>query len=346
MVLKVYPYLGEENIAIECSENLLNIIEGNIDEKSIDTLNYGGIVKLSEGEMRTIVKDKSANYLTIKENSEKEFKGADFIRYKTHTQTVWQKSNLEYEVRNYLPKDETGALRCFKKIYYSLPGSKNKSLVHATAVDVNGQGVLFLGKKRSGKTTLAFNMIDNLGASLVEGGSSLISYDNQLIISYLPRPIFARFSTIVDSPYLSVFLEDLKKTESQQPWDIESIIKVIKDKSFDVDGGLNFSRRAFRALSGKSTKTKSVISTIVFSSFSNGSKVKINEVKKEDAYRLLKEREFKIETGIGKLQDQANIENPKDSIIEENWLSGIKLKAISFDGNKDITNNLLEDLLS
>jgi len=346
MEIRVYPYLGEHNIAIEGSRELLDRIEGNIEESAKSGLQYDGIVRIQEGEMREIVRDKNVPYISLKENNEEGIEGCDYIRYRTHAKTIWKKSPFEYKVKNHIPKDETGALKSFKRIYYALSGSNNKSLIHGATVDLQDKGILIVGKKKSGKTTLAFNMIDKMKASLVEGGSTLISSNEGLYAYYLPRSIFARFSTIVESPYLSSLIEDIEKTESTQPWDIEGIKEVIKAKSFYIDGGLTFSRRTFKELSKKNTLPRSKINTIIFPSYSNGGKVELRNISIDEAYKRILEREFEINTSLTNMQDQENIENPKDSKIKQDWIGGLNLKSISFDGNKDISKSLLEDLLS
>ena len=346
MVIKVYPYLGETRIAIESPEHILQVVEGNIDELPTEAEEYEGIVHASEGELRTIERDKTAKYLSTRPNREKDINGCDYLRYRTHIQTIWKQGDLEYTVRNHLVDDESGILKCFKKIYYSLPVSKKKSLIHAATVGLAQQGILIVGRKRSGKTTLALNLIDKLGASLLEGGTTLISFNNQLIANYLPRPIYVRFNTIAESHYLSLLFENLKRTEAQQPWDLEAIQEIIRTRNFFVDGGLNLSRRVFRQLSGKNTLTTAKIGTIIFPDYSEEGKVKIESISEEEAYRRLLEREFIIDTALGKTQDQDNIEHPGKSIIMPQWLEGLKLKVIHFDGNKDLTTPLLEDLIS
>ena len=346
MEVRVYPYLGEQNIAIEGSKELLDRIEGNLEETAKNGLKYEGIVRMSEGEIRNIIRDKTTPYISLKENNKEGIESCDYIRYKTHVRTIWKKSPLEYNVKNHLANDETGALKSFKRIYYSLPGSDNKALIHGAAIDLQDKGILIVGKRRSGKTTLAFKMINQMGASFVEGGNTLISFDNELNAYYLPRPLFARFSTIVESPYLSSFMKNLEKTESMQPWDIEGIQEVIKTKSFSVDGGLNFSRRSFRKLSGKNTTPFSKIKTIIFPSYSNDKKVKLRSLSPEEAYKRVLEREFETNLSLISSQDQDNIQNLNNSKIKFEWIKDLKLKSISFDGNKDISKSLLEDLLS
>ncbi len=346
MVFRVYHYLDEQEIGIDAPENILGMAEGNIEEEGIQSSRYESLVKSWEGPLRKIIRDKSRPYLSIIENKERDLEGYDYFRYRTLTQTRWKIDNCHYEVRNNILNDESGVLKCFKKIYFALESAKHKALIHSAAIDVNDQGILLVGRKRSGKTTLAFNIIDRLNASMVEGGTSLVSYDSGLKASYLPRPIFARFSTIVESEYLRPILGDLELAEAHQPWDLEGIREVIEAKNFLVDGGLNFSRRAFRKLSGRRTLRSTNISTIIFPTYSAGEKVKICSVSIEEAHKRMLEREFKMDTSLGNIKDQDDDNRPKSSIIDPSWLEGIRLITVSFDGNKDVTDSLLEDLVA
>lgn len=345
MVKKVYSYLGENSIGIEAPLNVLNVAEGNIEEIGMEQEEFEGIVKAWEGELRAIRRNRVFPYLSTHQNKEREFEGCDYVRYDTLVQTIWKKNEFDYEIRNNLPDDETGVLKCFKKIYYALHGSKNKAMIHSSVIEAGQKGILIIGRKRSGKTTIAFNMIDRLGASMVEGGTSFINYDDQLIASYIPRPIFARFSTISSSPYLSQILEDLNLAESKQPWDLEGIQEIVAAKTYSIDGGLNFSRRAFRKLSGKRTLPYTKIKTIIFPTYSGGGSVRVAPISIEEAYKRIIEREFKMDTQLGEIKDQNNMTRPEISIITPGWLSGLRLITVSFDGNKDISNALLEDLV-
>lgn len=346
METRIYPYLGEHNIGIKGPKKLLDRIEGNIEEAPLNSTDYEGIVRISEGIQRELIRNKDFPYLSLRENNLSGKQGLDYIRYNTHIRTIWQNNSLDYSVKNHLKNDETGALKSFKRIYYSLPRAKNKSLLHAATVDLDGLGVLIVGKKRAGKTVLAFNMIDQIGARLVEGGTTLVSYGGDFSAYYVPRPVFARFNTIAESPYLSILLNDLEKTESIQPWDIEAIQKIIKNRSFKVDGGLNLSRRVFSNLSGTKTLPSTKIRTIIFPNYSKNQSVTLKDISIDEAYKFILEREFEINTSLDNLQDQENIKNPPNSKLQKVWLEGLSFKSISFDGNKDMGKTLLEDLIA
>ena len=70
------------------------------------------------------------------------------------------------------------------------------------------------------------------------------------------------------------------------------------------------------------------------------------EVGSKDALKILKSCEFPKETSIGKVQKQIDILPPERTLINEEWLSSLRTLSISFNRNKDLSKQLLEDLLS
>lgn len=82
-----------------------------------------------------------------------------------------------------------------------------------------------------------------------------------------------------------------------------------------------------------------------FPTYTPEGKVKIEPISIEEAYTRIAEREFEIDTILGKTQDQNNIEHPEKPKITLDWLSDLKLRTIAFDGNKDLTRTILEDLV-
>ncbi len=348
MTTRVYNYLDEVLIGISAPDSLFSFIEGNIDEvpqKTTEEMVYDGIVHVEEGNFTKIERNSNFSYASTKPNMEKSYLGKDYFRYASHVQTIWRKNSSKYEVKNFLPGDDSGLLRCFKKIYYANPKSSNKSLIHSTLVEVEDAGVLLVGKKRTGKTTIAFNLIDKLDAILVEGGNSLISYSGTLRGYYLPRPIFARFSTIARSSYLNNFLEDFAACQSTQPFDIEAIIAIINARAFEVDSGLNFSREVFRNLSGKKTKRYTQIKTIIFPEYSTDG-LEIMNISESEAAKRIMERELPKNIYLEGLIDQDKIEKIAHSKISSFWFEGIKCKVMKFGNNCDFSESLLEDLVS
>ncbi|PJA69475.1 hypothetical protein CO155_04325, partial [Candidatus Pacearchaeota archaeon CG_4_9_14_3_um_filter_35_19] len=250
MPTRIYPYLGEANIAISAPENLLERLERNIEERPIKG-GYEGIVKVEEGEFREIKKDKTFKYASAKSNCESSLKGYDYFRYNTLVRTIWRENDKTFHVKNHLQDDETGALKCFKNIYYSLPQSREKSLIHSSSIDLNGRGILIVGGYRSGKTTLTFKFLEELSAKLVEGGNTLISFKNNLKAHYLPRVLYARLSTISSSPYLYHLIKDINCCDAQQTIDKDALERIILSKAFHVNAELCFSREKLHELFGR-----------------------------------------------------------------------------------------------
>jgi len=347
MSVRVYPYLGEISIAVNASEGLLNRLEGNIEESPIKTNNYDGIVKVEETNFREIVKDKNFRYASTKPNYEFPFEGYDYLRYNTLVRTIWKERDTVFYVRNHLPNDESGILQCLKKIYYATPASRDKSLIHSSTINLGGQGILIVGKYRSGKTTLTFKLMEELGASLIEVGHSLISFNNQLIGNYSLRALYARFSTVFNSAYLFPLLQNVDDCEAQQPIDKDALENIIKSKAFHVDAGLCLSRRKLCDLFGKKITTSGTrIKKIIFPEYSPTEGVKIFSLQLDEAYGKITEREFPKDTGIGKVLHQTKITPPEHSNLNKIWFEDLEFKRVIFSDWNDLTKSMLEDIIS
>jgi HPr kinase/phosphorylase len=61
-------------------------------------------------------------------------------------------------------------------------------LVHATTVEINGQGVLIRGPSGSGKSDLAIRLIDG-GAILVADDQTEVSAQGDRVVAHAPDPI-------------------------------------------------------------------------------------------------------------------------------------------------------------
>jgi len=61
--------------------------------------------------------------------------------------------------------------------------------IHATCVDMNGAGILLLGKSGSGKSDLALRLIENKGARLVADDRVNLYVDNQKLIASVPETL-------------------------------------------------------------------------------------------------------------------------------------------------------------
>ena len=170
-------------------------------------------------------------------------------------------------------------------------------------------------------------------------------YNNSLRGYYLPRPIFVRFHSISSSRNLSRVLTNLEEAESIQPFDREAIEEIIAQRNYELDAGLNFSRRKFAELIGIGTMPTCKVNKIINTEFDNASLPTIRLIEIGESYGLLLAREFLKETAIGNIKHQREIERPDYSIIKQNWLEGVEAMGISFDARKHLTKDLLEDLI-
>jgi serine kinase of HPr protein (carbohydrate metabolism regulator) len=60
--------------------------------------------------------------------------------------------------------------------------------LHATSIDIQGKGVLILGKSGMGKSSLALQLIDR-GALLVADDQTILNYDGEKILMSPPDPL-------------------------------------------------------------------------------------------------------------------------------------------------------------
>ncbi|MDP1728691.1 MAG: hypothetical protein Q8L27_00625 [archaeon] len=346
MIKKTYLYLGEQNIGIQGPKELLVRIDRNFEETPLENLSTSGLIEIQEREPVEFSRDRSKPYLVTRANNTKAYPGTDFLRYGVCVRTVWKKSPLNYEVENFLPLDETAALNCFKKIYYNVPSSRNKALIHGSLVEVNGEGILIIGGCWSGKTSLTLGFLEKLHGRLVSEGNTLISYDAGHVTGYyLPRPIFVRFHSISRLDKLSQLLTNLEGAESIQPFDREAIREIIDEKRYDLDAGLNISRKKFAELMNIRTLPSLIVDKIIHTEFEDADSPKINSSSIKEFYTLLRKREFPKTKSIGNIKHQREIENPLSSIIELNWIEQLKRITLSFDARKNLTRTLLEDLI-
>ena len=346
MVKRSYFYLGEQNIGIEAPTELLGRIDRNFEETPFENVSTVGDIKIEEGEYVEFSRDRSKKYLTTRDNASRDCPGTDFLRYGVLVRTVWQRDPLHFEVQNFLPLDETAALNCFKKIYYNTSSSMNKSLVHGSLVEVGGKGILITGGCWSGKTSLTMGFLERLNGRLVSDGNVLLScISGNMKGYYLPRPIFVRFHSISLSSALSTVLTNPEESESIQPFDKEAIQEIITERKYELDAGLNFSRKKFAELMEVGTIPSYAINRIVYTEFNNAGLPKINSVGVEKSHSLLLAREFPKETTLGNIKHQRDIERPTHSIIGQNWVEGVERIGVSFDARKNLTQDLLEDLI-
>jgi len=347
MAKRIYNYLGEMKIAIEGSKYKLDRYEKNIDEIPSFGDNYDAIIKIEDGDISEIIKNKKYPYLWSKPNFEQlPLQGIDYYRYGTKVRTIWMMSQLEYSVKDYI-LDDDGILDIFRRIYCDSNFSRDKTLIHGSLLQLKNKGVLVVGPCRSGKTTLTLSFLDQKGLELISEGISLISSkeNKQFRGYYLPRSIYLRFSLISDIEKLTPLIGDYDLSESTQYFDHDAIKRIIQSKAFDVDAGITISRKKFSALMKTELKKSSLIDQIIFTKYSEDGNIAIIRLNQQNAFKLLRENEFPIRDTFGRIIHQQNIPPPESSIISPDWLNKVDCKLVSFDGHKKLTSSILEELL-
>ena len=343
---RVYNYLEEVPIFLEGPKEMLDLCQRNIEEAPT-TGECQGEIKLIRGSPVTIIKDKEFPYASIKQSQSHINSQWDYFRYGTLTRSYWSEGSNQYVVRYHIKDDCDGPLRCFWKIYFDSPASADKSLVHGTLVAIGARGILISGPCRSGKTTLGLSMISSLDAQLISEGLTLISrnMEHQLRGYYLPRPIYSRFSTISKLPGLSELIENSDLWDVGQHFDIDALKRIIRAKRFDIDAGIQISRKKFGEIMGTPTKRTSNIDLLILTRYIDGKLPKIEKLSSGELIGYLRKNEFKKLINLGEVENQRSETPPEKSQIDETWFEQTKGILFSFSGINDLNQGVLEELV-
>ena len=281
--LRAFSFCGMFNVGIEGPNSLLERIAGNI-HTEVDPVNaklHGRII-INEPEVyETITRDKKFPYLTIKNGPAG--KSITYYRYDTFVREIRQKNGGLYEVDINTEDDEAAGLICFRNFCNNHPSLTEYPLVHASLVNLEGEGVLISGDSKAGKTTLMVYLMEQFGARFVSEDNVYLR--NDMTGVYFPKVPLIRFPTVRDS-CLSPLFWDLATTDATQPWDIESLESVVANKNFGIDGALAISRRKVAQMCGVSTDESIRINRVILPSFSEEG-LKLEEIEQEDGFRIL-----------------------------------------------------------
>lgn len=207
------------------------------------------------------------------------------------------------------------------------------------------RATLIVGECWSGKTTMAVSLLEDLGGEFVADGRALISYvDAHLKGHYIPRNVYLRFLALEKSEKLSGVLEDVSLADATQIFDKKTIDRIIGKRAFNVDAGLQFSRKKFTELLGVTSTSSAEIDRVVFARFSNGRPLRLVRVNGEDTWRRLRRRELVRDAGFGLIGNRTKV-SEKRGIIQRSWLSKLEAHEVSFSRSEDITRTVLEDLI-
>lgn len=346
MTVKKYNYLGKCTIEVDSNENYHKIIARNFEFNEKLNPTYGKI-KIKNNSSKEIFFDKNFPYLEIKKNIEKSYPGVDHIRYGHLAKSIWKKNPLEYEVETWMKNDDWIFSKLFKKIYYEHPDSKTKSLIHSSGLKINRNGLLLVGPCWSGKTSLNVSFLSMIKGSkfLAEDEIFLSKSDNQLEANYLPGSIYARFSIYDQNKNLQKVLFDPSLLDSLQVFDSNVISRIINKKRYNLDLGLNLSRKKFCDLMGIESIEKTKINKIIFTEYSTKKIPSIKKLDKQKAIKYLKEREIFKDKSLNRIRKRTSKNNIKNSILKENFLENVELIKLSYDAKKHLSKTLLEDLL-
>lgn len=115
----------------------------------------------------------------------------------------------------------------------------DKVLKHATMVQINGAGVLICGTSGSGKSDLAFRLIENNGAVLVADDAVLIYAENNKLYAQVPDNLRGLLEVrgvgIAEYPYVEKAKIDLVVDLLDEKDKIERLPDLQKIRFFDYE---------------------------------------------------------------------------------------------------------------
>ena len=115
----------------------------------------------------------------------------------------------------------------------------DKVLKHATLVQINGSGVLLCGTSGSGKSDLAFRLIENNGAVLVADDAVLIYPENGALYGEVPENLRGLLEVrgvgIAEYPFLERSKIDLVVDLLEDQDKIERLPEMQKIRFFDYE---------------------------------------------------------------------------------------------------------------
>jgi len=327
MAQKIFDYCGRFSVRMDSSDSLLERISGNIHKEILYPKKDGdSIVNIHEPDnYDVIIKDKRYPYSTFKVNP----KSGDFeyYRYNTFVRSIKVVDDRKYEVKTNIDGDEASGLICFRNYCNRHPSMENLQLVHASLVELDGEGILISGDSRSGKTTLMVYLMEHLKAGIISEDNVYLERDMQGL--YFPKVPRVRFSTVRDS-CLSPLLDNISETDATQYWDLESIEELVSQGNLDVDGGLAISMRKVADMCGVNTNESTKIRKIIFPFYSPRG-LNFRNVSTKDGVAMLR--------GFGR-EKKKDID-PRDIAaynvtLEDFDMQEIKFYSFGFGGFKDL----------
>jgi len=337
--LRVYNFLNKIRIGIKANTNQLDKCEENLEEIALNNSEYDRLIVVNTKSNNKILRDERYPYLWKKSKGKK----TQYYRYSTLVREIIKNSDLSYELFEYTPDNE-GILGTLRTIYCQSDVANKDALVHASILNINGEGIILVGPCRSGKTTLTLGFLREMKGRLINDGISLIHKKKDLLQGfYLPRPIYLRFFSIIQDPNLHNLLHEYNLRESYQYFDHEVLQKIIKENAMHVDAGITVSRRKVSQIYGIDTLTQTTINRLVLIDYSDN--FKIYKISQSEALKKLRHNEFPLRDTFTLLKLQREIKPPEISQIKDGWLNKVSCKFISYDSKKHMNRHILEEIL-
>lgn len=332
MSKKVFDYAGISKIEVSGPEDLLKRIAENI-EREIDYCPSSDcIININQFEnLVQIEKDKKFPYLTIERDGTPEQPSIKYVRYNTHVRTIYKKSSDSYEVDSHLVMDESASLICIRNHLNNHPVLSQYPLLHASLLNLNGQGILIPGNSRQGKTTLTVYLLQEYRSSFVSDENVFLDTCEKNIRGlYVPRNPRVRFSTISESG-LSRVLENIELANATQYIDQDAIERIIATRSFDVDAGLAFSRKAFCNLLGTNSQESSLVNLVLFPNYKENENLSFRKLSLDEGINRLSKTGLIIKSDIDpKELQEAEVK------IETSKFEGIEFAEVNFSGIENL----------
>ena len=144
---------------------------------------------------------------------------------------TFSKFKIVCSQENYYIPDTTFLMLC---VFASKIQEKGYYLIHSSAMNIDGKGVLFVGPSGSGKTNISLYMAKKYAAEYISGDMTLVKFDSCLNKIFLigGTHSLTAFANIIDS----MFYKNCSK-------DLESINgKKILGKDFLIKNNIKFSK--------------------------------------------------------------------------------------------------------
>ena len=338
-----FLYLGEFPYTVIANPSVMKTISKNVEEKvNLQTISKNKIQIESLAPIK-IVKDDNFKYLEILGRGNK----FDYIRYGQKIRTILKENETYYKIKTNLPIDDWAFSNIFKKIYFSDKASQKPLLIHGSTIEMDGNGIMFTGPRRSGKTTLTTSFLDNFSNSVFvsEENTLLKNNSGKVYGNYLPGSVYARFSTYEKFKRLSKFLNQPILLDATQVLDEETIKKIIEKKRYDLDLGLNISRESFVNSFEIESKPTTEIKKIIFTEYLPGAEMQISKLPPEIAIKYLQLQEISINNSLEKTRKKDEMYNTGVSLIDESWLQNIEFLKVSFGEKTKLNKGGLERLI-